>query len=349
MKLRHITYTLLLLAAALTTACSSDDALQTESIISGSMTGGPAVKNDFDRWLEQNFQLPYNIRFKYRYEDIESDFGYYTVPADYEKAIEMAHIVKYICIDSYTEVAGADFTRQTFPKEFYCIGEWEYKNNGTMVLATAAGGRKILLAGVNHLDEFKRDIAQLTSYYLKTVHHEFTHILNQTKEMPTAYKFITGTSYVSSAWSDFPFDMGYLARGYITAYAQDEDGEDFAEMLSHYVCYSAEQWEEWMNVENYFGVKTDDAGRTEVCIGTSQDRNPIQFELGKIVSYNSDNYELTRVAKTDREAIDAKLLLLRQYMEQKWNIDIDVLRETILRREAELAAGKYDLDDLTIK
>lgn len=353
MKLHHILLGVLLLAAGFFVAsCDNGDELSPESVITGSMTGGPTVKNDFDRWLDQNYLLPYNIRFKYRYEEIESDFDYYTIPAEYWQAVQMAHIVKYICLDSYAEVAGIDFTRQNFPKEFFCIGEWEYKNNGTHILATAAGGKKILLAGVNYIDKYKNDFKELTYNYLKTIHHEFMHIMNQTKEIPTAYQFISGTTYVSSSWSEFPYDEGYLARGFITAYAQEEYQEDFAEMMAYYICYSPEQWEKWMTMEHYYGYNKADEGRTEVCLGQA-DKLTYEFEEGKevtsYVSGASATYVLTRKVKTDREKIESKLLIMRDYMQKNWGIDIDALRDCILRREAEIAAGKINLKDLTIK
>lgn len=353
MKLHHIiSGALLLVTGIFTVSCDNDNAIEEQSVITGSMTGGPTVQNDFDRWLEENYLLPYNIRFKYRYEEIESDFDYYTIPAEYWQAVQMAHIVKYICLDSYNEVAGADFTRQNFPKEFYCIGEWQYKNNGVHTLATAAGGKKILLAGVNYIDTYKNDIQELTYNYLKTIHHEFMHIMNQTKDIPTAFKFITGTSYVSSSWSEFPYETGYLARGFITAYAQEEYTEDFAEMMAYYICYSPEQWEKWMTMEHYYGYNKTDLSRSEVCLTDASKAN-YEFEEGKevtsTVSGASATYVLTRKVKADRESIESKLLIVRDYMKSQWNIDIDQLRDCILRREAELAAGKIDLKDLTLK
>lgn len=292
-----LAYTLFAVVALTLGACQGDK-LDEESVI----VQTTKEYNDFDRWLQANYVNPYNISFKYRYEEIESDFDYYTVPADYNQAIELAHVVKYICMESYDEVAGVDFTRAYFPKEFYLIGEWEYKNNGSYILGTAEGGKKILLSGVNYFDSYKNSIANLTHYYLKTIHHEFTHILNQTKDLPVDYKFVTGTTYVAEMWNQSPYNSGYLTRGYISAYSQEEYTEDFAEMLSMYICYSPQQWAEWME-------SAGDEGR---------------------------------------ELINTKLSLVRSYMQDSWNIDIDKLRNTIQRREADLEAGKINLNDLTI-
>ena len=233
---------LMLLASYVITACSDSDEMSRESVI----TVDRQVYTEFDYWLQRNYVAPYNIRFKYRYEDNESDMDYYTVPSRYEDAVTPAHLVKYMCIEAYDEVGGIDFTRAYFPKLIFVIGEWEYRNNGTYILGTAEGGRKILLSGTNYLNQYLKNANDLNEYYLKTIHHEFTHILNQTKDYPADFQLITGTGYVADKWSESPLDRGYLQRGFITAYAQHSDKEDFAEMVSMYICYSDAVWNGWM-------------------------------------------------------------------------------------------------------
>lgn len=230
---------LIVLSVLFTAACSSDEPDYNRSVI----TIGNTEKTEFDKWLEANFVNPYNIAFKYRYEDIESDLDYYVVPAEYNKAVKLAHLVKYLCIDTYNEVAGTDFTCEYFPKMFFTIGEWEYKNNGTFILGTAEGGRKILLSGINYLDQYIENAQMLNHYYFKTIHHEFTHILNQTKAIPTEYQLVTGNGYVADNWSEEPYNEIYLSRGFISSYAQHSYQEDFAEMMSIYITNDADSWE----------------------------------------------------------------------------------------------------------
>ena len=220
-------------------ACQKDD-LNPNSVIK--VETAPAT--ELDNWLNDNYVKPYNIDFKYRFELNESDMNYYTVPADYDEAVIMAHLVKYLCIDTYDEVAGVDFTREYFPKMFFLIGEFEYRNNGTYILGTAEGGKKVLLSGVNYLSYMlKQGSEALNRYYIKTIHHEFTHILNQTKDYPTDFAQITGSSYVADSWSEDPYVTEYLKNGFISAYAQHSDEEDFAEMMSIYVTNTQEYWD----------------------------------------------------------------------------------------------------------
>lgn len=310
----------LLLLALGFTACSEDD-LEKESVI----VVDSYEQNEFDKWLEANYVKPYNIDFKYRYEEIESDYNYYTVPADLTSSIKMAHILKHLCIDTYNEVAddGVVFTRSYFPKEFFLIGVWEYRNNGTFILGTAEAGKKVLLAGINFLDQVlngnydvSRSVADnLNHYYVKTIHHEFTHILNQTKDYPADFKLVTGSGYVADSWSDEPYNdpQVYLKRGFISDYAQHSDTEDFAEMMSIYITNSKEWWDAQMEI-------ADD-------------------------TYADDPKQV----KTGREMIEAKLDIVRNYMQEMWGIDLDKARDVIQRRQAEIIAGKVDLTDLTIK
>lgn len=302
---KFLLYTIAILGGGLSLSSCSEDDLSSESVI----VADKVEETPFDKWLDVNLIEPYNIQFKYRYEYNESDKNYYTVPADYDQAIKLVHIVKYTCIEAYNEVAadGVNFTRTYFPKLFYLEGEWHYRNNGTIELGTAEGGKKINLMGVNHLDDYIRSVSSLNTYYLKTIHHEFTHILNQTRDYSAAYQLIT-SQYLADQWSVAPNNTGYLTRGFISSYSQYSHAEDFAEMLSMYVTNTPEQWEAWM----------------KEAAGTS--KNPAN----------------------GRNLLEAKLLLVRQYMSDTFGIDIDKLRDSVLRREADVVNGKVDLSDISI-
>ena len=149
--------TAMLAAFPFLVSCEQDNPDRENSII----VVNKKDRTPFDDWLDAYYVHPYNIQFKYRYQMDESTLSYTSIPADYHAAIMMAHIVKFMCIDTYDEVAGIDFTRRYFPKMFFLMGEWEYKNNGTMILGTAESGRKIKLAGINYLPTYARDPGQL--------------------------------------------------------------------------------------------------------------------------------------------------------------------------------------------
>ena len=265
-------------------------------------------KNAFDLWLDANYVYPYNIEFKYRYENNETDLDYYTVPASYENSIVMAHLVKYLCIDSYDEVAGVTFTRTYFPKEFFLMGEWEYKNNGVYTLGTAEGGKKIILMGINYLPRYMTSASTLNYYYLKTIHHEFTHILNQTKDFPVSFSQVNGGSsdgYLADSWNASEYSSDYLQRGFITRYAQHSDTEDFAESMAMYVTNTAEWWQSQIEAAGADGAPGADR-------------------------------------------ISTKISIVKSYMFDTFGIVLDDLRDAVLRRQAEVMAGNVDLHSLEI-
>jgi len=176
-----------------------------------------------------------------------------------------------------------------------------------------------MLAGVNELPlvldyyEGAELDDYLNTYYIKTIHHEFTHILNQTKAFSDSFKLITSATYVADAC--FDTDEYWRGRGYITAYAQSEPREDFAELLSEYVTHNAAWWAEQISAASK---------------------------------------ETAEVRKTDPSAVDgaslieSKIDIVRNYMQDSWNIDIDELRSTVLRRQEELINGEVDLTSLDI-
>ena len=234
-------------------SCSEDD-LRSESVI----TIDAVEETQFDKWLTANFVNTYNIGFLYRFQDIESDHDYYLIPADYDQSVKLAHIFKYVCLESFDEVAGINFTRANFPKQIYLVGNWQYRNNGTYVLGTAEGGKKIFLAGVNHLDtHLAAGIASLNGYYLKTIFHEFTHILNQTVDYSADYKQVTSTGYVADNWSEAPYSVSpyYYEHGFISAYSQHSHGEDFAEMFSIYVTSTQTTWNAYLALAGTDGAE----------------------------------------------------------------------------------------------
>ena len=198
-------------------------------------------QNDFDKWLVSNYVEAYNIDFKYRLEMNESQMSYWLVPAEYNKSIVMAKLVRHLCLEAYDEITGSrDFIKEHFPKMIHLIGSAAYKNNGTMILGEAEGGLKITLYMINDL---MLDPDYLNYYYFKTMHHEFAHILHQKKPYSTDFNLISGSDYVTDAWSDtWSGDADAQKNGFISEYASKEANEDFVELIAVYVTSTAAEW-----------------------------------------------------------------------------------------------------------
>lgn len=234
MKKYIFMFALSLAALGSFTSCS-DDNLDKESIFQDSKV----KENDFDKWIYKNYTLPYNINLMYRLQDIESNHDYSLAPADYDNSVILAHIVKYAWLEAYDEVAGVDFTRRFVPKMLHFIGSAAYESNGTMVLGTAEGGLKVTLYLVNSL-QLDKDF--LNEYYFKTMHHEFSHILHQTKSYPTEFDLISEANYVNGDWY-LVDDSEAHQLGFVTPYAMCEPREDIAEVTSIYITKTPAEWQ----------------------------------------------------------------------------------------------------------
>lgn len=296
--MKYIKYIALAAFFAYGVCSCSEDSLDDQSVFS---TEAPQ-RNEFDIWLLNNYVYPYNIDFKYRMEDKESDHDYNLTPADYDKSVAMAKLVKFLWIDAYTEVMGdRTFICTLGPKMIHLVGSPAYKNNGDMILGTAEGGLKITLYNVNNINVL--NVADLNYYYFKTIHHEFAHILHQTRPYPTAFKEISGSEYVKDSWSSAwgsgsAADAAALKAGFITPYASSAVDEDFVELIATYVT----------NTEATWAARLKTAGTTGAPI------------------------------------INSKFEIVYNYMLDTWNIDLDVLRDTVLDHQERI--GELDLNEL---
>lgn len=259
MKLKY-SLLFLLLSAMLCGACSEED-LNPTSIFDDEVE---MEKNELDIWLDNNYLYPYNVDFKYRMEDIESSLSNNLVPIEYDLAVQMARIVKHVWFEAYDEIGGINFTRQYAPKIIHLVGSRQWNPNGTITLGYAEGGLKVTLVGGNWLDP--TDIADLNEMFFKTMHHEFAHILHQTKEYPVEYNDLSEGHYSPSGWNNRRDMADYAPFGFVTAYGSSQPGEDIAEMTACFLTWTDAQWkaleegagtEGWAIIQTKLGIVKD--------------------------------------------------------------------------------------------
>jgi substrate import-associated zinc metallohydrolase lipoprotein len=266
MKLsKYILPSLVAMALAPALASCSDDDF-TESIFPDGNNGEAdetSVTYKFDTWLNRNFRDVYNLEFCYRLEDVETDKNYNLVPAEYSKARDLALLVRDVWFDAYKEVAGPDLLKQYGPRMIHLIGS-SAKNpsTGTEILGLAEGGIKVSLFKVNNLD--LNDQYMLNEYYFRTMHHEFSHILHQTKSYPTEFNLLSTGKYDDNNWQDL--NVGPTAsRGFVTPYGSSQAREDFAETIANYVTRTPEQYDLilWMAKQGWYSPNADDLGSSD--------------------------------------------------------------------------------------
>lgn len=291
MRKKNIIIASVIVLLAGLSSCTQDD-LDKNSIFKDDVS--LTVSNKFDKWIDTAYVANYNINLIYKFSNIEADHSYNLSPADLVKAEKLAMCVKYCWLEAYDEVAGVDFTRRYAPKVLQMIGSSAYNNNNTEVLGTAEGGIKVTLYKTNY---FTLDRDVLNEYFFKTMHHEFAHILHQTKDYDPNYQRISQGKYVSGDWYTYS-DTYALINGFITPYAMSEAREDIAEMTAMYVTLTPAEW----------AAKIKTAGSTGAPI------------------------------------INRKLEIVKKYMKDSWNIDMDQLRDVVQARMNDVLSEKIDLE-----
>lgn len=300
MKIK-LKYSLCILMAAVALSFSSCG----EEPLSGTVLAEPEPMTELDMWIDTVFRQSYNIRVQYKWDEADTDHGHDIVPPKVERVQPFLKAVKKIWGDSYVEVSELkdDFLRQYSFRELKLVGSGSFDDR-SVTLGLAEGGYKITLYTVNDFDLEKGVPREYLQQFFQTMHHEFGHILNQRKKYDAKFKNISG-GYLAS-WTSFN-DAQALEMGFVSAYSMSGDGEDFVEILAHYVCRSPEEWEELLSPLN---VPEEDP------------------------NYNS--------FQESRRMIDEKLQMVSDYMQNSYGVNIDELRDAILKNIDEVVSGNLD-------
>lgn len=249
---KFLNITMVLAACVAFVSCNSEEDF-TESIFD---TTTPVVDEKtgtapFDQWLYDNFVVPYNTEIQYKFNFPASNLDFQLTPAEYKKSQLLSHFIKYLFYDVYTKYGGDDFMKQYGPRIFHYIGSAAYSpTTGTETLGYASAGVKITLINVNNMklwDEDNQytptDMFYLNKDQFHTMHHEFSHILHQTKSYPVSFGQVTPGSYDGRNWQDRDSVESHRL-GFVTQYGSSATYEDFVETLS---CTITDTDERWMN------------------------------------------------------------------------------------------------------
>ena len=222
------------------TAC--EDKINSESIFEEVPVLDPnSATYEFDKYLYENYEQPYNIAFQYKLADETTDMDYNLVPVGYEQAQIVAHAIKYLWLDVYNKKMSAEFLKLYAPRIINVIGsEAVNAAQGTVTLGVAEGGVKITLYNMNDIN--LENMAWLNKYIFHVMHHEFSHILHQTKSFPKEYELISAGDYDSQSWQ-YRSDEEAYSLGFVTPYSMSEAHEDFVEVISSYITDTRETWQ----------------------------------------------------------------------------------------------------------
>lgn len=325
-----------------------------------------------DSFIKKHMLERYNMKYIYRMEDVGADMQKNLVPAKYEKSVDLAILTKYLWLDVYDKLAGEKevFLKKYAPRIIHVIGSPAYNEDGSRTVGVAEGGVKITLMEANKLNVDEIEGANgLNNLFFHTMHHEFAHILDQTYQRPTAFDLLSSALY-DAAWND-KHDSVQCSLGFVTPYGSSANREDWVEVLSCYVTYTQERWDNLLESASYDWEDVDmTAEKYDSLFWNYEEKNGKWVKTTRKTEYDIDtigylhelsNYEYKvarKVVKRDadgwvqtdslgnwqydrehwdnidgREVILTKLDLVRTWLKTNWNIDLDELRREVQSRQ----------------
>ena len=360
---------LLPLSAVLCTSCSEEELGPSIYDTTNYPLDRSLYTFPLDTFVKKNFLEPYNLKFIYKMEDVGTDMQKNLVPADYDKSVNLAVLTKYLWLNVYAKLAGEKevFLKKYSPRIIHVIGSPGYNSDGSRTVGVAEGGIKVTLMEVNRLDvnqiEGPRGLNEL---FFHTMHHEFGHILDQTSLRPTSFNTMSGTLYDPVGWAE-KNDSIQAALGFVTPYGSSQAGEDWVETLACYVTYDQDRWDKLLNTAKYDWEEIDytledyqknyPRAYQEYLMGYSRQtcdydtigylRQTANYEYKldrKVVARNADGFvakdaDGNFVISTTADNIDGqatilqKLDLVRTWLKENWNVDIDELRREVQTRQ----------------
>ncbi|MBL1410710.1 hypothetical protein JKG61_18265 [Sphingobacterium sp. C459-1T] len=186
-----------------------------------------------DKWLLTNLVDPYNIEVVYRFDRNNTEVSRDVSPVKLERVQPMMEAVLNCYIRPYEKIAGKTFIKTFVPKQYALFGSVLYNTNGSVVLGTADAGRKVTLYDVNNFSESVVEGDAGVRRKLRTIHHEFVHIMNQNVIIPPSFAEITKADYYEDWTNSSNTETLAKSLGFVSRYARGKYTEDFAEMAAH--------------------------------------------------------------------------------------------------------------------
>ncbi len=363
----YISALLLVAVAAMSLSSCSEDKLGNTIFPDVDETLDPtSYTYKLDKFVKENYLDKYNLTFLYKMPDISTNMNYNLVPATYENSIDLAVLCKHLWFDVYDSVAGEQFLKTYGPRIILLIGSPAYDPYaGTETIGLAEGGIKISLFKVNAMNI--NDFNMMNEYYFKTMHHEFAHILHQTKTYPSEFNKISVGHYDGTNWQYRGNEV--TSMGFVTNYASSEFREDFAETIANYIVKTNDQWNRILELASRgYATSASDDDFTAVYYSyyyypdNDNTQDLVYVDERFVVEVTDDEGNVTKYYRNDKdsqgnrivvydvidedgidgaEAILEKVRIARTWLQDEWGVDLDELRRVVQYRQA-----TYNIDNL---
>lgn len=224
MNIKHIYSCIFCCAILLSTGCRKNESLDFQ--FNDNLN---TVPNELDEWLTKTFTDPYNIEVIYRFDRYKTELVPILVPPKEDKVADQMNVILKGYILPYQLAGGVPFVKTYLPKQWVLSGSHNIGADGSGISGISTGGRNITLFDVNTLN---MNNAYSVKEKLSTVHHEFTHTLNQIKPLSKQFEDISKEHYTESWKNEWLHPNSENdALGFISRYARSSVLEDFAETV----------------------------------------------------------------------------------------------------------------------
>ena len=363
----YISALLLVAVAAMSLSSCSEDKLGPTIFPDVDETLDPtSYTYKLDKFVKENYLDKYNLTFLYKMPDISTNMNYNLVPATYENSIDLAVLCKHLWFDVYDSVADEQFLKTYGPRIILLIGSPAYDPYaGTETVGLAEGGIKISLFKVNAMNI--NDFNMMNEYYFKTMHHEFAHILHQTKTYPSEFNKISVGHYDGTNWQYRGNEVNSM--GFVTTYASSDFREDFAETIANYIVKTNDQWNRILELASRgYATSASDDDFTAVYYSyyyypdNDNTQDLVYVDERFVVNVIDEDVTVNKYYRNDRdpqgnriviydvidedgidgaEAILEKVRIARTWLQDEWGVDLDELRRVVQYRQA-----TYNMDNL---
>ncbi|WP_316808908.1 substrate import-associated zinc metallohydrolase lipoprotein [Pedobacter agri] len=223
MKIRYYILGFLITAIAFLTACEKKEDLA-EQVNAMNFSHNLRTPTAIDNWLTDSITKPFNIQVKYYWDRSELSRSS-LVPVDESKVLPVSRLLLNSFLLPY-KAESSDFFIKTYPpKQIILVGSAESSPNEII----AGSGRKITFYSLNYFDPNNR---VAVTEQIRTIHHDFAHVLMQYANYNAGYKTISNQAdYIGSEAENSTLPEAY-AKGFITLNARNEPDEDFADMIA---------------------------------------------------------------------------------------------------------------------
>lgn len=271
-------------------------------------------ETETDKWIKTNLTDVYNIDAIWRWDYKEAGYNKNFVPPIESNVIPFLSVVNDTFLKAYSEHKGKDFLNPLVPKQLLLLGEWGYNIDGTITLGQAEAGQKIVFYGVDYWNDNAQQGYPHVRQAIHTMFHEFGHVLHQNKLFSEDFEKVTASGYTAQ-WNN-ESELNSRIAGFVSSYSRLNQNEDFVELIAFYTTLSEKDWQSLIS-EGVVATKAKVAA------------NPNDAEA----------IQLYEKAVLGQQNILKKIAMVKEYTSSQWGVDLDKLREIVLRRTKETFAN----------